>query len=450
MKIQKAKIQLVPFLALFVLLAVTLLMAGCSSEEPTAVPTAVPDAAAPPPDTVGPVAVLPEPGEGEPTLEVKVNVNMRSGPGTNYPVQALLSGGQKAILVGISPDSTYYAVSVPVAATEQGWVDVNYALVSNVGDLPVIQPPPPPPTVDFQPPQPGDPAATALVEAHVRTGPGADFPAYGFADTGDKALLIGISEDGQWWVVRLNPETVGKGHGWIQVDFVSVENADGLPTIETPPHVEVVPPPPPAAGAPTATATDYVNVRTGPGLNYPVLSVATPGATGEISGKSADGQWWQVKIPESYGTIGLAWVSAGYVNTSNTDGVPVVDAPAPPDIPGNPPGLLPCVLVSQAPSDYTLVQPGEGFNMSWQVQNTGTDAWDQSTSTVVYLAAANNTRLSSVDSFGLTKTVGYGDSYEVVVPMTAPAEVGQYGEGWGIVSGETTVCQFWNIIQVSE
>jgi len=304
--------------------------------------------------------------------------------------------------------------------------------------------------VAFQPPQPGDPAATALVEAHVRTGPGADFPAYGFAKTGDKALLIGNSEDGQWLVLRLNPEYVGKGHGWVQVDFASVENADGLPTIETPPHVEVVPPPPPAPGAPTATATDYVNVRTGPGLNYTVLSVAPPGATGEVSGKSADGQWWQVKISASYGTNGLAWVSAGYVSTSNTDGVPVVDAPAPPDIPGNPPGLLPCALVSQAPLDGTLVQPGEGFDMFWQVANTGTEAWDQSNSTVVYLAAANNTRLSSVDSFALTKTVGYGDSYEVVVPMTAPAEAGQYGEGWGIVSGETTVCQFWNIIQVSE
>ena len=88
--------------------------------------------------------------------------------------------------------------------------------------------------------------------------------------------------------------------------------------------------------------------------------------------------------------------------------------------------------------------------MLWQVQNTGTDAWDQSTSTVVYLAAANGARLSSVDSFGLTKTVGYGDSYEVVVPMTAPTAAGQFGEGWGIVSGETTVCQFWNIIQVSD
>ncbi|MEA1978300.1 MAG: SH3 domain-containing protein [Chloroflexota bacterium] len=449
MKIQKAKIQLVPFLALFVLLAATLLIAGCSSAEPTAVPTAVPDAGAPPPDTVGPVAILPEPGEGEPTLEVKVNVNMRSGPGTNYPVLALLSGGQKAILVGISPDSTYYAVSVPVAAAEQGWVDANYALVSNVGDLPVIQPPPPPPTVEFQPPQPGDPAATALVETHVRTGPGADYPAYGFADMGAKALLIGYSEDGQWLVVRLNPEYVGKGHGWVQIDFASVENADNLPTIETPPHVEVVPPPPPAAGAPTATATDFINVRTGPGLNYPVLSVAPPGATGEVSGKSADGQWWQVKISESYGTNGLAWVSAGYVNTSNTDGVPVVDAPAPPDIPGNPPGLLPCFLVSQTPADGTLVQSGAGFNMLWQVENTGTVAWDQADSTVVYLAAANDTRLSSVDSFALTTTVGQGDSYEVVVPMTAPAETGQYGEGWGIISGDTTVCQFWNIIQVS-
>jgi len=76
--------------------------------------------------------------------------------------------------------------------------------------------------------------------------------------------------------------------------------------------------------------------------------------------------------------------------------------------------------------------------------------WDQADSTVVYLAAVNNTRLSAVDSFGLTKTVDYGDSYQVVVPMTAPADAGQFGEGWGIVSGETTVCQFWNIIQVSD
>jgi len=123
MKIQNVNKLLLPYLALFVLLAATLLMAGCSSEEPTAVPTAGPDAGAPPPDTVGPVAILPQPGAGEPTLEVKVNVNMRSGPGTNYPVQALLSGGQKAILAGISPDSTYYAVSVPVSIAGQGWVD---------------------------------------------------------------------------------------------------------------------------------------------------------------------------------------------------------------------------------------------------------------------------------------------------------------------------------------
>ena len=88
--------------------------------------------------------------------------------------------------------------------------------------------------------------------------------------------------------------------------------------------------------------------------------------------------------------------------------------------------------------------------MHWQVENTGKDAWEQGDSTVVYLAAANDTRLSSVDSFALTVTVGYGDSYEVVVPMTAPGDAGQYGEAWGILSGETTVCQFWNIIQVSE
>ncbi len=125
----------------------------------------------------------------------------------------------------------------------------------------------------------------------------------------------------------------------MDANYTLVSNVGDLPVIQPPP------------GAPTATATEYINVRTDPGFNYPVLFAAPPGATGEVSGNSADGRWWQVKISAPYGPNGLAWVSAGHVYTSNTDGVPVVDAPAPPDIPGTPPGLLPCVLVSQAPLD---------------------------------------------------------------------------------------------------
>ena len=56
---------------------------------------------------------------------------------------------------------------------------------------------------------------------------------------------------------------------------------------------------PPPAGSAYAVTTDYVNVRTGPGTNYPVLGVAAPGASAAITGKSSDGAWWQVQDPDS-------------------------------------------------------------------------------------------------------------------------------------------------------
>jgi len=67
-------------------------------------------------------------------------------------------------------------------------------------------------------------------------------------------------------------------------------------------------PPSPEAGAPTVTTTDYVNVRSGPGNNYPVYGVVAPGTSGEAIGVSADGQWYNVKVPTEIIASGNAWV----------------------------------------------------------------------------------------------------------------------------------------------
>ena len=425
-------------------LVAAIAIAGCSSNE---APSGDENLT---PDSVGPVAVIPTPAPGQPELEAKVNVNMRSGPGTNYPVQALLTGGQKAALVGISPDGTYYAISVPVATTGQSWVDAQYAIVRNADNLPVIQPPPVPPTVEFTGPQPGDPAATALVETYIRTGPGDNYPAYGIAKTGQKAALLGKSEDSQWLAVRLNPEVVGKGHGWVLASMVSVENADNLKVIAAPPQPETIAPPPPAEGAPTGTATDFLNIRSGPGTNYPVLVVAPPGSTGQITGKSADGQWWQVVISTNYSPDGKGWVNAGYVVTSNVENVPVVEAPPPPVAPAPPPENTSCVLIVQSPPDYSLINPGEAFDMTWQVQNVGSETWTKANYAVSFLNAINDTRLSGQDTFPLEQKVEPGETYQVTIPMTAPSQPGQYGESWIIGKGGNTACYFYNVIQVSQ
>ncbi len=69
-----------------------------------------------------------------------------------------------------------------------------------------------------------------------------------------------------------------------------------------------------------------VNVRIGPGTNFPILGIAPQGTEGEIVGKSEDGAWWTVSVPSAPNEQG--WVAAAYVEASNAADVPVVAAPA--------------------------------------------------------------------------------------------------------------------------
>lgn len=72
-----------------------------------------------------------------------------------------------------------------------------------------------------------------------------------------------------------------------------------------------------------------VNVRLGPGTDFPILGIAPEGTQGEIVGKSEDGAWWAVSVPSAPNEQG--WVAAAYVEATNADSVPVVAAPALPE-----------------------------------------------------------------------------------------------------------------------
>ena len=154
--------------------------APATTELPAEIPTAV--------------SIAPTPGSGDPTLIAKVNTAVRSGPGTNYPVYAFVSGGQAATLAGTNESGTHYAVVVTVAPTGTGWVDAQFADIRNAGDLAVIEAPPPPPSTSFQPPAPGEPAVVARESLFVRTGPSEEYPAYGTAEKGARGGVFGVDE----------------------------------------------------------------------------------------------------------------------------------------------------------------------------------------------------------------------------------------------------------------
>jgi uncharacterized protein YraI len=431
---------------------------------PTAVPaTAVPPTAVPPtvaptvaPDPMyyenEPVSVVPAGVAGQPLVEAAINTAIFGGPGTNYVVYGAFLGGKTAIATGLSADGLWYAISVPVAPGGNGWVSGTYVIARDTTGLPTLPTPPVPPTVELVPPAEGDPQAVALTQTYVRNGPGDTYPAYGIAQTNAKARVIGKSQDGSWLTVRVNPQVIGLGYGWVATAYTQPSNIDSVLVVaepNQPPPVAVEPPP--STGGPTATAIDYVNLRSGPGSEYLLLGTVAPGATGVVSGKSSDGAWWQVVVPTTFYSPGLAWVSADWVVTSNVDGVPVVTAPAPPptEIPTTPPAANACILVSQDPADNTTFAPSYGFGMTWVLQNTSSQPWNQDSTDLVFLGAINGQRLhQNYDLYDITTTVQPGATYTVSGGLITPATPGQYGEAWSLVSNGTTVCTFWVIVNV--
>lgn len=275
----------------------------------------------------GPEVPVPSPEPGLPSASALEAVHVRSGPGTLYPTYGVAPKGASGEVIGVSSTGQWWVVKMPtnVAPDGRGWVYGQYVQVSNGENVPVIATPPEPPGVEIPPPPSGAPTATALEAINIRSGPGTNYPAYGVAPKGAKGEVSGVSEDGNWWVIKLPTSVVGEGQGWVSADWVTTSNTEGVPVIPPPEQQPPVEVPPPPEGVPTATALDYINIRSGPGTQYDSYGIAAPGASAEIVGQSADGMWWVVNVP-AVGT-GQAWVSADYVQASNAVGVPVIPAP---------------------------------------------------------------------------------------------------------------------------
>ncbi len=191
------------------LVIVLLVLAACgsSSPEPTA---AAPAATEAPTQVVEPTAV---PTEAEPTAE---------------PTEAVVEEPAPTEAAE-EPAPTEAAAEEPApteAVAEEGAVDAGPDPVLEDSDAPPVALA----SVEAQAPSG---RVIAVAGVNVRTGPGTNYDVIGVAPLDTEGEIIGVSEDGAWWVARV--PSAPNEQGWVAAAYVEATNADNVPVIPTPP-----------------------------------------------------------------------------------------------------------------------------------------------------------------------------------------------------------------------
>ena len=152
---------------------------------------------------------------------------------------------------------------------------------------------------------------------------------------------------------------------------LAILEATATPTVTpTPsPTPPPTPTPTPTSPSPTVRMSGTMNLRAGPGTNYPILGQAAAGDQFPISGKNPAGGWWQIIYGGQY-----AWVYSPLVTAINPELVPVASIiPTPPPTP-IPPAATPIPPtpvpppVAQPPADPCAGIGGDGCK--FRLRNT--------------------------------------------------------------------------------
>lgn len=140
--------------------------------------------------------------------------------------------------------------------------------------------------------------ATATITAgqvNVREGPGAGYLPITTVDQGAAVTLLGRNADASWVQVMLAD---GKTTGWVStLHIVTTFKVVELPVVNS------------TAEPYGAIATGRLNMRTGPGVDFPISSVLTQGDVVSLLGRSSNGRWALVRAFSIY----VGWVNTGYL-----------------------------------------------------------------------------------------------------------------------------------------
>jgi uncharacterized protein YgiM (DUF1202 family) len=251
-------------------------------------------------------------------------VNIRKGPGTNYPVCGTVGKGKTMTIT-----ETKVATGYTWGKFDGGWIALcftNYDSVKDQGkeetpdpqpteppvteppvtEPPVTEPPAtePPATEPVKPEEPkGQAGAVTGNNVNVRSGPGTSYGVVGQRNKGDKVTVYETKKVGSL--------TWGKiDGGWIAMKYVKLSATENEET----------------EGQMGTVTGKAINVRSGPGTNYKVVGYRYKGNRVTIYETKKVGS-------STWGRMNDGWIAMSYVKLDQ----PLPETPAEPTTPSTPP-----------------------------------------------------------------------------------------------------------------
>jgi uncharacterized protein YraI len=132
---------------------------------------------------------------------------------------------------------------------------------------------------------------------NLRSGPGAGFPSLAQLEFGQLVTPISRNSDGSWVQVQL----IGGLTGWVNARYLQSSIAVGsLPVTQQTGSINA------------AVTSSFLNVRSGPGANFPIVGRLAYGAALNLVGRNTESSWAQVSVPGGV----QGWVSTRYIAAS--------------------------------------------------------------------------------------------------------------------------------------
>jgi len=261
------------------------------------------------------------PDETTPAVTANADIEIFNGPGSEYGKIGVLLAGQSAEVLGYSSDNIYWVIKVPYIESGRGWVNSDLVTPRNTFEVQEVDSSGIS-TIDGEGGE-NIPSVQAITNVNIRSGPDLDYGKIGLLGAGEEAEVIGVSADRLWWALAVPYAKIGEA--WVSVDYVIPQNIFDVPVLEPVPQgvnqgVEAAITAP-APGEPSVTASVVVNIRSGPGTTYEIIGQMQQGQSAKALYISSDGEWWGIEMVGA--PNGVAWVTAGFVQANNSEGLPV-------------------------------------------------------------------------------------------------------------------------------
>lgn len=243
-------------------------------------------------------------------------VNVRSGPGLDFELVGKLDANAEAEVTGKNETGEWWQIKYEEGEGGLAWVA--NAVVDFSGDassVPVVKFDAPTATPTTRPsptvtptPSPTEPVIAGTVEVtdpiNVRAEPSTESDLLGGLYLGDKANVLAISKDGDWWQIEF-PEGP-EGTGWVSADFVRFQGDQaavpifGQGTVTPTPQATRTP-----TKAPTPTPTPPALVEL-PTLAPTATSIYQPTAAALLAERGTPDPIL-IELPDDANTSSFSW-----------------------------------------------------------------------------------------------------------------------------------------------